>query len=541
MIKQSSIEDLKTRLDIVDVVGSYIELKKAGANYKARCPFHEEKSASFVVSPAKQIYHCFGCGAGGDSISFVKEVEKLNYPEAIEKLAREYSVHLEYEQGTQRSEENKTLPHLNTLFVKRLKSNETAMHYLEERGIFHSTIEKFEIGYAPSNQEQLAFFEQNFIKTDDAMESGILAKDEGGRYYARFIERITFPIYSGNGVLVGFGGRTISNHPAKYINSPQTKFFNKSRLLYAYHLAKENIYRKKEIIVTEGYIDVVMLHQAGFSNVVATLGTALTADHLPLLKKGDPKVILAYDGDKAGMAAALKAARMLAQSGFEGGVALFEGGKDPADFVKEARFDYLKNLFTHPKKFVDFIIDTVASGFNLNVPEQKETAVTELKTFLLTLSPIMQEHYIPLAASTLKCSEGLFKVGKSYPKTRSHAHTYDMAEISILKTLLVHPGLIDFVLDLCDESIFEHHRDIFLDILRDNRESKQLIELDLNDKINIVTEEELKQKITMLKIKQMEKELLQIKNSSNINYEEKKRKIMESQRMIQDLKKSLRG
>lgn len=538
MIRQSSIDDLKSRLDIVDVVGSYLELKKSGANYKARCPFHEEKSASFVVSPAKQIYHCFGCGAGGDAINFVKEMEKLNYPEAIEKLAREYNFHLDYDAGgKKREEDNKTLEQLGAFFTKRLKSHPEAEKYLHERGIFNSSIEKFEIGYAPSNQEQLRFFEANFITTEKALASGIMAKDDNGRFYARFIERITFPIYSANGIAVGFGGRTITNHPAKYINSPQTKFFNKSRLLYAYNLAKDTIYRKKEIIVTEGYLDVIMLHQAGFTNVVATLGTALTSDHLPLLKKGEPKVIVAYDGDNAGKAAALKAAKMLAVGNFEGGVVLFEEGKDPADLVKEGKQEYLNALFKHPKKFTEFVIQTIADSFDINIPEQRQKAAWEVGQFIKGLDPIIREEYEGFASITLKSTRNLFKSAKNMPASSSRSADQDTAEMSILKTLLIYPKLVDYILDVGDESIFEYHRDIFIAIMKEAFDDKRITELNLDERIKPFSEEEVIGGINKLLIKNLEKKLAFVKNDASMDFRQKSHTIRSFQDKIKKLKR----
>ncbi|MDP1785199.1 MAG: DNA primase, partial [Sulfuricurvum sp.] len=334
MITADSIEGLKSRLDIVDVVGSYIELKRAGANFKAPCPFHDEKSPSFTVNPARQKYHCFGCGVGGDSISFVMEYEKLNYPEAIEKLAVSVNFSLQYTDNNERKERSNLLDQLNGWYQKLLDTHAVAKTYLTDRGIFSSSIERFGIGYAPASAQTLEFLKQHRYSIQESVEQGAIGSD-GGREFARFIERITFPIHAPNGSIVGFGGRTITGHQAKYVNSAQNAIFNKSRLLYAYPLARESIYKHKEIIVTEGYLDVVMLHQAGFTQSVATLGTALTAEHLPLLRKGEPRVLVAYDGDKAGRAAALKASKLLSMGGFEGGVILFEGGKDPADMIKE--------------------------------------------------------------------------------------------------------------------------------------------------------------------------------------------------------------
>ncbi|MDP2894370.1 MAG: DNA primase, partial [Sulfurimonas sp.] len=273
MITQDSIEALKARLDIVDVIGSYVELRKAGANYKAPCPFHGEKTASFVVSPAKQIYHCFGCGAGGDSIKFVMEHEKLNYPEAIEKLASSYNFSLAYSDSKNSKPRSNFMEKINDWYQYLFTKNHEALSYIKDRGIYESSIEKFGVGYAPDSNATISYITSQLLNMNEALEMGVVGY-EGGRTYARFIERITFPIHSVNGTIIGFGGRTITGHQAKYINSPETPFFNKSRLLYAYHHAKQSIHKTKQIVITEGYLDVIMLHQAGFTNAVATLGTA---------------------------------------------------------------------------------------------------------------------------------------------------------------------------------------------------------------------------------------------------------------------------
>ena len=269
MIENNSIEILKSTVDIIDVIGNYIELKKAGANFKANCPFHGEKTPSFVVSPSKQIYHCFGCGVGGDAIKFVMEIEKLSYPEAIEKVASTYNFTLQYTKGSSDySESKRVLESVQKWYVKNLDLNKEAKEYLYNRGITNNSIEKFEIGYVGKGQNVLNFLSSNLFPFPKAEESGVIAKGERGEFYARLVERVIFPIYSSNGSIVGFGGRTLGNHPAKYINSPQTKLFNKSRLLYGYHKAKESIYKNKKLIVCEGYLDVISFHQAGFTEAV---------------------------------------------------------------------------------------------------------------------------------------------------------------------------------------------------------------------------------------------------------------------------------
>jgi len=502
LIDPSSIENLKNQLDIVDVIGNYIELQRAGANYKAICPFHDEKTPSFVVSPSKQIYHCFGCGASGDTIQFVMEYEKLSYPEAIEKLAREYNFTLSYTKNTQNSilDEKRVLENIQQWFFKNLTTKQ--IDYLKQRGISDASIEKFGIGYAPTNQEVMSFLKQNFIPLPTAHALGLVAQDESGNFYSRFIERITFPIFSVNGMIIGFGGRTVTNHPAKYINSPQTKLFNKSRVLYGYHLAKQNIYTKKELILTEGYIDVVMFFQAGFDTAVATLGTALTREHLPLLKKGDPRVILAYDGDSAGVEAALKASKMLLLSNFEGGVVLFPEGKDPADMIAQNQKEEVARMLRNPKPFFEFIVDETIAKYNLTNPKQKENAFKEIHSFLNSLSEIAKDAFLPYAASALGVRASLFNNKNqnnaivALTKTKN-----DITELSIIKTVLENKHLLDTVLDVCSPLMFTAHSQEMQELCRENFSHPLLMKIDIDDSIVALSYEELKSSLLIILIK----------------------------------------
>ena len=249
MIDNNSVEQLKNSIDIVEIISNYIEVKKAGANFKANCPFHQEKTPSFVVSPTKQIYHCFSCGVGGDAIKFVQEYEKLNYPEALEKIASLMNFSLTYTKGgNDNSEARRILEQVQQWYVKNLDQNQVAMEYLKNRGITQQSIEYFGIGYVGASYELMNFLSANMLPIPKAQEAGVVAQRDRGGFYARLTERITFPIYSPSGAIVGFGGRTITNHPAKYINSPQTKLFNKSRLLYGYSKAKEHIYKNKRLL-----------------------------------------------------------------------------------------------------------------------------------------------------------------------------------------------------------------------------------------------------------------------------------------------------
>ena len=526
MIAQDSIEALKARLDIVDVVGSYVELKKAGANFKAPCPFHDEKTASFVVSPQKQIYHCFGCGAGGDSIKFVMEHEKLNYPEALEKLADTYNFTLTYTDNKHNKPRSQVMDKLDEHYRSLLTSKQTALQYIKERGIYESSVEKFGIGYAPDSNSTINYITSQMFTMGEAVDMGVVGYD-GGRYFARFIERITFPIHSANGSIVGFGGRTITGHQAKYVNSPETNFFNKSRLLYAYHHAKQSVHKIKEIIITEGYLDVIMLHQAGFTNAVATLGTALTEQHLPLLRKGEPRVVMAYDGDKAGRAAALKASKLLSAGGFSGGVVIFGEGLDPADMVKNGSVEELANMFRSPKTFIEFVLDEILSLYNLRDPKARETCMQDGIAYLKTLSPILQEEYKSYLASRLGISPSFVRLtnqtndkAPAVPVTQNNAHR-DMWELSLIKTVLEKPHLVNQILDVLDPSLLQFHSYEFSLALSGKIDEPMLMAIAVDEQIKSLKDEEaLKDELITFLTKHYERELKKV-NMGTVSFEEK--------------------
>jgi len=525
MIDNASIESLKSTIDIVDVVGSFIELRKAGANYKANCPFHGEKTPSFVVSPSKQIYHCFGCGVGGDSIKFVMELEKLSYPEAIEKLASMHNFSLSYSKGTSDySDAKRVLEAVGQWYVKNLDQHSVARKYLLDRGVSQSSIERFEIGYVPSGREVLQFLQTALLPLPKAVDAGILAQNEQSTgYYARLIERITFPIYSSSASIVGFGGRTITNHPAKYINSPQTKLFNKSRLLYGYHLAKESIYKNKKLIVCEGYLDVVMFHQAGFTEAVASMGTALTSEHLPLLRKGEPKIILAYDGDKAGMAAALKAAHMLSIANFDGGVILFPEGQDPADMIANGKSEDVAKWLRESKPLIPFVLEQTISQYDLHNPREKESAFGSVKQFLEQLSPIIKDAYIPMASTHLSISPALF--GKQINLGRKQEHFTqkkdDVAQLSILKTLLEQPQFIENVLNVLDVHMFGEYAGLFSALINGEKSHPLLMGIVLDENIQAMNEIELNEVLCRFLMKHYDTELKRVVADSTMAFAKK--------------------
>ena len=532
MIKQESIENLKSIIDITDVIGNYIQLKKQGSNFTALCPFHSEKTPSFMVSPAKGIYHCFGCGVTGDAIKFIMEIEKLSYPEAIEKLANMYNFKLEY--TSKNSFLNiDLLEKVNSFYESKLFTNQQALEYLKQRGLFESTIEKFSLGYAPSSKEQFKFFKDANLNLQELKKLGVL--NETGEY-PRLIERITFPIFSQNGKIIAFGGRTISNHPAKYINFTNTSIFNKSKTFYGLNFAREHILRSKEIIIVEGYMDVIMLHQAGIENAVATLGTALTNEHLPILKKLNPKITVAYDSDNAGINAALKASKLLYKEYFDGGVVLFNEGEDPADAVKNG--ENLNNIFKEKISFSNFIIDFTLKKYNLKNPIEKKDAINEIKSYINSLPDILKEDFSIKAAPYLEISPNLLKAKNSTSQQNLNLNKkIDIAEAGIIKTLYENPELMNTIVEYLSPEMLKTHSYELSAVYAEKFEDPKLLEIVLRDDIKTLDLASLKNQIRKILISYYQNKIVQIRLNPQIKGEEKLHLLKDMNLKLQKIKK----
>ncbi len=521
MIERESIEQLQQRADIYEVVSQYVELRRAGANYVARCPFHNENTPSFIVNPQRNIFKCFGCGEGGDSIGFLMKIENLNYGEAVEKLAYICNFTLTYTNKNIDTSISDDLAKIVGYYQSKLTAN--ILQYLHNRGINDESIKRFALGYSGEGAEFMAFVRSSKISLEKLLEVGVIGRDKG-REYARFSNRIMFPIFSTNGKAVGFGGRILSgNQFAKYINSPQSKIFNKSRLLYGYNLAKDSIFKQKQIIITEGYIDVVMLHQAGFTNAVATLGTALTQSHLPLVSRGEVDILLCYDGDSAGINAAFKASLLLANK--SGGVVIFEGGKDPADMVSEGKIDDLRRIFKTPIPFIKFVIQTIANRFDLRNPLQKEKALNEILGFMKNLSPILRDEYKGFVASALQIAPHLLgnfsakltsdsKQKKAQGKTTQaiRATNANNAESILLKSILEDNSLLEIALEYLSEGIFTQ-KEAFLALKRGDLEHKALLGIAIDEHIKALNYADFREQMRLFIINAYLKSLEQIKQN----------------------------
>ena len=552
MIDPKSIERLKAQTDIVDVVGHYLPLKKSGANFVCVCPFHDDKNPSMSVSPSRGIFHCFSCKAGGDAIKFVMDYEKLSYPEAVEKIASLQNFTLNYVRGGEPAKENKhILENANAFYRSLLYKTPAAVEYLYSRGITDELIDKFELGFAPESAQTIRLLQNEQIEPKEALEVGIVKQNENG-IYASFINRITFPIYTHTGRLVGFGGRTISGNPAKYVNSPQSAVFDKSTLFYGYHLAKREIFTKNQIIITEGYMDVIMLHKAGFNNVVAVLGTALTTKHLPLLKRGEISVILCFDGDDAGINAATKSALLLAQNEIDGSVVIIEGGADPADMVVAGKIEYLRQIFESGMEIGEFYIRHLASGFDLSRPVQKQKALEAIQAFTASLKPIVANSYAPLVAKILNITEGSFWLtrGANTQAAQERMQAYEMQnlgknqrgrkdilEIRFLKTMIENPNFKKIVLENLKTEYFVRHRDIYEAVAQGaNADDPAVRELMFENYDAFKDEDEILKNIVILKVRFYEN-LHKEYSAKQIPLEEKKQILSKIKKIIEELKK----
>lgn len=411
-----AVEQIKNRLSIIDVLTPYIELQKAGKHLKARCPFHNEKTPSFNVSPERGMYHCYGCGAGGDMFTFIEQIEGVDFKGALKILAEKANVELTPVSPERKSERDRlyaTLEAATEFYESELTKHAEAQAYLEKRGVSKTTIATWRIGLAPAPSVAGWTAIRDALKpkgyTDtELMKAGLIKESEKGKGpYDVFRNRIMFPIFDAGGRVVGYSGRTLEfDKPEvpKYVNSPETELFKKSEILYGYHKAKQGIRQLDFSLIVEGQFDVVMSHQAGYSNTVAVSGTALTAQHVQLLERLSRKVVLALDSDKAGVAAVKRSADLMLRRGLDVKVATLTGGKDPADLVlKDAR--EFKHLIGQSSHVIEFLLNVLLSQ-GLDERTLKLRAREEIIPYILLLpNYIDQDHFEGKLAEALKTTK----------------------------------------------------------------------------------------------------------------------------------------
>ncbi len=401
MIPQSFIDSLLQRVDIVELVGTHVQLKKAGANYSGLCPFHTEKSPSFTVSPSKQFYHCFGCGAHGTAIGFLIEHTGLSFPQAVEELARRSG--LEVPREAEPSEASKAPRELQArlqdrmlaaakFYQRRLRESSEAIDYLKGRGITGETAARYHLGFAPEGWQPLQAVFGDYDHPDLAEAGLVIASEEGGRAkrYDRFRHRLMFPILSGRGDVIGFGARSLGQEEPKYLNSPETPLFIKGQSLYGLFEGRQAIRAAGEVWVVEGYMDVVALSQHGLGHAVATLGTATTPDHLRLLSRLTSKVVFMFDGDVAGRRAAAKALEValpFAQERLLMRFAFLPPEHDPDSFVRAMGADALRAHVNAASPLSSFLASRATEGQDLSSAEGRAAATVEARRLIALMPP----------------------------------------------------------------------------------------------------------------------------------------------------------
>ncbi|NTW50589.1 MAG: DNA primase, partial [Chlorobiales bacterium] len=421
LIPESKIDEVRRSIDIVDVISDYVKLLPSGRNYKALSPFTNEKTPFFYVSPEKQIYKCFSSGKGGNTFTFVMEMEKLGFIDAVKYVAKRAGIDLsEYERAASPEISKKELTQYEVLtwaarfFHNALNTPEgkECFDYLRDRGLFPETISHFGIGYAYDDWDRLHHeAEKENIPVDILNELGLVSHSEkADKYYDTFRGRAMFPVFSTAGKVVGFGGRILTGqkNTPKYINSPESKLYEKSKLLYAMNFAKDDIRRQDEAILVEGYMDVVSLHQAGLKNVVASSGTSLTPEQAKLIGRFTKNVVFIYDGDSAGIKAMMRGIDILLEQGLTPSIVSLPGDKDPDSHVLEVGGDmFRKYIQDHKTSFLDFKITVLKESEGFETPDKSADSIKELVgTITKIRDELEREVYLKTLANKIDISFG---------------------------------------------------------------------------------------------------------------------------------------
>ena len=457
-IPREFIDELLARLDVVEVIDRRVPLKKAGKDFKACCPFHNEKTPSFTVSRPKQFYHCFGCGVSGTAITFLMEFEHLSFPEAVEELAGEAGLEVP-DTGPARSGDNPTLPLLEILgeasryYKDQLRSHSdasTTIAYLKQRGLTGEIAAQFDLGYAPTGWDNLSSTADNEEKLDLMVKAGLISKRESGGHYDRFRARVIFPIHDNKGRVIAFGGRLLDEGEPKYLNSPETPVFHKGSELYNLHRARSAIAQQQLSIVVEGYMDVLALAQHGIDHCVATLGTATTTTHLQRLFRLAPSIVFCFDGDRAGRDAAgraLEIALPLLESGRQVSFLFLPDGEDPDSVIRDQGADTFRTLIESATPLPDLLFDTLLNQTDLTRMDGKARLATLARPLVSRvpegpLRELMQQRLSDLTGVAPTGPGGPPATPPTVPYKRASARSKRLSPMATAISVLVqHPQL----------------------------------------------------------------------------------------------------
>lgn len=390
------VEEIRERCDLVEIISAHVALRKTGRTYKGLCPFHNEKTPSFNVDPDRQLWKCFGCGEGGDVFSFVQKIENLTFGEAAEQLARKVGVKIEHsEQAARALSERDRLFRANnlacTFFRKMLPSSSKAQAYLAKRGLTKSTVEKYRLGYAPDSWDGLLnILKQERVSPADAVKAGLIKPRESSQgFYDIFRDRLMFPILDSQERVIGFGGRVMGDGEPKYLNSPETPLFIKNRTLYGLNFARKAITSSDSVLIVEGYMDVIAAQEAGFENTVATLGTALTEEHVNVIARFTRNVILSFDADSAGMKAALRSSPIFERAGFNTRILSMPKGEDPDSMLRGGNVSGFANVIASAVPIPDFKIKLIIAKHDMHSDEGKASALKEIALILAEIDSVV--------------------------------------------------------------------------------------------------------------------------------------------------------
>lgn len=548
------IEEVRMKNDIVDVVSQYVKLTRKGSSYFGLCPFHNEKTPSFSVTPSKQMYYCFGCGAGGNVFNFVMEYENYSFGEALSHLADRAGIQLpriEYSsEAREKAKQRETLLEINRqaaqyfYYQLRRESGQIGYRYLTDRGLSDETIRKFGLGYSDKFSDDLYKFLKGKGYGDDQLrDSGLFNVDERHGMYDKFWNRVIFPIMDVNNRVIGFGGRVMGDGKPKYLNSPETKIFDKSRNLYGLNVARTS--RKPYLILCEGYMDVISMHQSGFTNAVASLGTSLTSGHASLLKRYTQEVLLLYDSDEAGVKAALRAIPILREAGINSRVVDLKPHKDPDEFIKTEGAEVFQQRLDQARDSFMFRVSVSEKDFPMEEPQGQNRFFERCARLLLELSDelernlyieaiVRQYHRYGISVEDLRkrvntlAMKGTPIEQRQQPKTvearqaQKKESAADKAQKLMLTWLVTYPGIFDtvekylspgdFIVPLYHEvaeMLFEQHAqgDVnparLLNSFTDSEEQREVASL-FNATIHLETMEEQERAFsdTLIRIKQ---------------------------------------